>query len=176
MDSKDYSNIKSKECVGKTIKQLRIANGLDQYNFAKRIKSTVSALSNWENGRNYPKDDYLYRISKAFNVSIEYIKYKEADNMNTVKKIKEVRTYIDGDLYYFRKTYLEDTISLRDLEELLYGETSLDQGYLQHLLENATANVTKAKENFSKEIDYHKKKIQMYEAKLSELNKISFIN
>ncbi|HCW7666450.1 TPA: helix-turn-helix transcriptional regulator, partial [Staphylococcus aureus] len=87
--------MRSQESVGAIIKQIRIANGLDQYNFAKRIKSTVSALSNWENGRNYPKDDYLIRISKEFNINTDYIMYETSERvLKAVEKLKR-ETEID---------------------------------------------------------------------------------
>ncbi|WP_436860181.1 helix-turn-helix domain-containing protein [Staphylococcus caeli] len=90
--------MRSQESVGNIIKQIRIVNGLDQFNFAKTINSTVSALSNWENGRNYPKDDYLLRISKEFNIPIDYILYETSERV--LKAIEKLKSETDIDPKY----------------------------------------------------------------------------
>ena len=53
--------MKKKEDIilGKRIKDIRINLNYDQKRFAKEIGATVSALSNWENGRNKPWKNYL---------------------------------------------------------------------------------------------------------------------
>ncbi|MDQ7113916.1 hypothetical protein [Staphylococcus simulans] len=97
------------------------------------------------------------------------------NKMDIIEKIREIRKNCDGDLDYFRRYYLKDSISLYTLEELLYGEIALDNEYLQHLLDNAICSINKLKKKLGSEIDNHKEMIQGCENKLSELNNISFI-
>ena len=58
-------NSKKKEDIilGNRIKDIRISLNYDQKSFAKEIGATVSALSNWENGRNKPNMEKLSNIS-----------------------------------------------------------------------------------------------------------------
>lgn len=59
--------------IGQRIKDIRSNLNMDQKTFASNLKATVSALSNWENGRNKPNDIMLRRIAKLGNVSIIYL-------------------------------------------------------------------------------------------------------
>ncbi|MGH1803398.1 helix-turn-helix domain-containing protein [Enterococcus gallinarum] len=59
--------------IGQRIKDIRSNLNMDQKTFANKIEATVSALSNWENGRNKPNDIMLRRIAKIGNVSLIYL-------------------------------------------------------------------------------------------------------
>lgn len=56
--------------LGKKIKAIRSNLNQDQKTFADSIGATVSALSNWENGRNKPNDIMLQKIAKIGNISV----------------------------------------------------------------------------------------------------------
>lgn len=57
--------------LGKRIKEIRVNLKQDQKTFSEKIGSTVSALSNWENGRNKPNDIMLAEIAKQGNTTVE---------------------------------------------------------------------------------------------------------
>lgn len=59
--------------IGQRIKDIRSNLNMDQKTFANKLKATVSALSNWENGRNKPNDIMLRRIAELGNVSVAYL-------------------------------------------------------------------------------------------------------
>lgn len=65
--------MKKKEDItlGKRIRLIRNNLDLDQKEFADRIQSTVSALSNWENGRNKPKTKTLQLIADEGNITLD---------------------------------------------------------------------------------------------------------
>lgn len=56
--------------LGLRIKLIRSELGMDQKEFSELIGSTVSALSNWENGRNRPRLDMIKKI--AYEGEIDY--------------------------------------------------------------------------------------------------------
>lgn len=63
--------------VGKRIRDIRLSYQMNQKEFAKKIGTTVSALSNWENGRNQPKMDSAASIAKLGAISVEELYYGE---------------------------------------------------------------------------------------------------
>lgn len=69
--------MKKKEDIilGNRIKDIRIRLNYDQKRFAKEIGATVSALSNWENGRNKPNMEKLSNIAKIGNTTVEELLY-----------------------------------------------------------------------------------------------------
>lgn len=83
--------------LGQRIKDIRRSLELDQKSFADKIKSTVSALSNWENGRNKPNDLMLKRISDLGNISINELLY--GPHKAFVKEVFTEAILEQGDLY-----------------------------------------------------------------------------
>ena len=61
--------------IGNRIKNIRTSLELDQKQFAKKINATVSALSNWENGRNKPNMEKLSSIAKLGNITVNELLY-----------------------------------------------------------------------------------------------------
>jgi DNA-binding protein len=84
--------------LGNRIKTIRLSLELDQKQFAKKINATVSALSNWENGRNKPNMEKLSNISKLGNISLDNLlngtieEKKEYASSYLKKRIKELST------------------------------------------------------------------------------------
>ena len=69
--------------LGNRIKEIRIKLNYDQKRFAKEIGATVSALSNWENGRNKPNMDRLIKIAQLGNISVtELLERNDAEKYN----------------------------------------------------------------------------------------------
>lgn len=60
-------------CLNSTIRQLRIAHGLSQVEFAKLIGVTKQCISNWENDNVLPSIEMLVKIADLFQVSTEYL-------------------------------------------------------------------------------------------------------
>lgn len=54
------------------IKQLRISQGLNQTEFAKRLFVTPGAVSQWEKGRTAPDTARLIAIAKEFSIPLDY--------------------------------------------------------------------------------------------------------
>lgn len=56
--------------IGKKIKAIRLNNGLNQTDFAKRVCITQSHLSSIENGRDYPSKAVICLIELKFGVDM----------------------------------------------------------------------------------------------------------
>ena len=61
--------------IGNRIKNIRISLEMDQKDFSNLIGSKVSALSNWENGRNKPNMEKLTKIANIGNTTVEELLY-----------------------------------------------------------------------------------------------------
>lgn len=77
--------------LGQRIKDIRAGLKMNQKSFSKKIGATVSALSNWENGRNKPNDIMLREIAQLGNVSVNYLLNGE-ENITTKKLIKQIES------------------------------------------------------------------------------------
>lgn len=56
-----------------SIKQLRMARGLNQVELAKKLSVTKQTVSNWENDNIQPSIEMLKKIADFFNVSTDYV-------------------------------------------------------------------------------------------------------
>lgn len=79
--------------IGKRIKDIRSSLNLGQKAFATKIEATVSALSNWENGRNKPNDIMIRRIASLGNVSIDYLLHGRQDLAGNEMEVSELSYY-----------------------------------------------------------------------------------
>ncbi len=59
--------------IGQTIRLLREKHGFKQINLANALQVSPQAVSKWERGANLPDIDQLLKISKLFNVSVDYL-------------------------------------------------------------------------------------------------------
>lgn len=55
------------------LRKLRVENGLSQNELAKKISTSRSNIANYENNKNYPSIDMVYKLSRFFNCSIDYL-------------------------------------------------------------------------------------------------------
>lgn len=55
------------------IKELRMAHGMTQVDFAKKLSVTKQTVSNWENNNIQPSIDMLIKISDYFNTTTDYL-------------------------------------------------------------------------------------------------------
>lgn len=70
--------------LGHRIKNLRISLGMNQKQFSDSLKTKVSTLSNWENGRNKPNMEKLSKIAELANISIEELLYGTNEERLTI--------------------------------------------------------------------------------------------
>ena len=59
--------------LNENIKNLRVAQGLNQVEFAKILCVTKQCVSNWENDNVVPSIDMLCKIADFFEVSTDYL-------------------------------------------------------------------------------------------------------
>ncbi|EGO6149791.1 helix-turn-helix transcriptional regulator, partial [Enterococcus faecalis] len=85
--------------IGEKIKIARNNKDFTQEELANQLNVSRTAVSNWENGRNYPDLKILIQISDTLNISIdkllkddlEFIKKIESDS-EELKELKERET------------------------------------------------------------------------------------
>lgn len=71
--------------IGKRIKEIRASLKMKQKEFAYKIGATVSALSNWENGRNKPNDIMAKAIADLGNITVNELLHGNKEDF--IKKI-----------------------------------------------------------------------------------------
>lgn len=59
--------------IGNKLKELRMAHGMNQVEFAKVLSVTKQTVSNWENNNIQPSIDMLIKIADFFSVSTDYL-------------------------------------------------------------------------------------------------------
>ena len=62
-----------KQIFAKRLKMLRISEDMYQKDLAEILNVTLSSISIWERGINYPEVEKLIEIAEFFNVSIDYL-------------------------------------------------------------------------------------------------------
>lgn len=76
----------------RNIKQLRMAKGISQTQFAATLKTTQSAVAMWEAGTRSPVADKLPEIAKALDCTIDALfsaEEKEAEYHGRLEKYAE---------------------------------------------------------------------------------------
>ena len=61
------------ETFCKRVKELRIECGWTQKEVAEKLKTTTSAVCDWEKGRTQPDLEMLVALATLFNVSVDYL-------------------------------------------------------------------------------------------------------
>lgn len=59
--------------LGIRIKELRLEKGLNQEELGKIFHVKKAAVSKWENGNNSPDEETIIKLSKYFDVSLDYL-------------------------------------------------------------------------------------------------------
>ncbi|MBO5356453.1 MAG: helix-turn-helix transcriptional regulator [Clostridia bacterium] len=78
-----------KYSLNENIKALRIASGLNQVQFAKRLGVTKQCVSNWENDNVLPSIEMLIQIADFFHVSTDYLLGRSEINSINVDGLTE---------------------------------------------------------------------------------------
>ncbi|MCJ1776335.1 helix-turn-helix domain-containing protein [Mammaliicoccus sciuri] len=112
--------------LGNLIRTIRTKNNLDQKSFSKSIGSTVSALSNWENGRNYPKTEYLEKISRLYSVPLSYLTKSTKERITEIVNELENETnrYEEYKVLYdvaFKFKLIDDITALIEERQVTFG-------------------------------------------------------
>ena len=75
------------EIIAKNITRLRKKNGITQQELGTTLGISNRAVSNWEMGISTPTIDNLFRLSKIFNVPMEYF-FEDADDDSAMEDRK----------------------------------------------------------------------------------------
>ena len=76
--------------IGKSIKRLRIKNGLTQQQLADYLNVSMQTISRWETSVTFPDVFMLPTLSKLFNVTVDYL----LNNGGKVMKAIESRRFL----------------------------------------------------------------------------------
>lgn len=104
--------------IGKNIETLRTSKGLKQDEFASQLNTSRPTVSNWEQGKNPPTTDQLYRIAEVFKVSI--------DELLGLKKSKKIMVVVDSSILCRRPRIL-DEMKEREIQYICITDTVLSE-------------------------------------------------
>ena len=96
--------------LNENIKRLRIAQGLNQVEFAKILCVTKQCVSNWENDNVVPSIDMLCKIADFFGVSTDYLLGKSD------KRVIEVSSLTDEQIAHIT-SLIDDLTRLNKMKE-----------------------------------------------------------
>jgi transcriptional regulator with XRE-family HTH domain len=71
------NNRSTKLSLGKKIAELRKEKGLSQDELGEKIECDGRQISRWENNKITPSIDILEKISRFFNISLDYLVFEE---------------------------------------------------------------------------------------------------
>lgn len=151
--------------LGQRIKNIRASLKMNQKTFSKRIGSTVSALSNWENGRNKPNDIMIREIASLGAVSVNYLLTGESDSK--IKLLNDIES-LEKEIEYQNSEISEIQSKINDINNKL--EKSSTNKETELLLENELEGLTKTKLNLLNLKDFNKNDLKKQKDKLSKLN------
>lgn len=69
----DLSKFADMQTIGGRIEYLQIKNGLTSKMFAKKISCAEPSVVSWKSSRSYPTEHFIVKISKEFNVTVDFI-------------------------------------------------------------------------------------------------------
>ena len=75
--------------LNERVKQLRVARGINQVEFAKALGVSKQCVSNWENDNVMPSVEMLCKIADYFLVSTDYLLGRASDRLINVSELTE---------------------------------------------------------------------------------------
>lgn len=88
--------------LGKRIKSLREDRRLNQVELSKMLNISNTTLSQYETGQRVPSDEVKIKISKIFDVSLDYLlgvtDVKNNEDIKTIAAHKEGETFSEDEL------------------------------------------------------------------------------
>lgn len=61
------------QTTGQRLRTFRKKNNLTRFELAERIDCHPTAIHNWEEDKRIPRSDFLYKLSKLYGVSMEFL-------------------------------------------------------------------------------------------------------
>ena len=90
--------------LNEKIKELRLLNGFNQVELAKRLGLTKQTISNWENNNIQPSIEMLEALADLFSVSTDYLLGRENNReLNSTGLTNEQLNHIQQIINDFRK-------------------------------------------------------------------------
>ena len=78
-----------KNTLCENIKQLRLQNGMNQVEFAKKMCVTKQCISNWENDNVLPSVEMLVKMADFFQVSTDFLLGRSSSSSISVDELTE---------------------------------------------------------------------------------------
>lgn len=75
--------------LNENIKKLRIQNGLNQVELAKRLNVSKQCVSNWENDNVLPSITMLTQLADFFHVSTDFLLGRESESVLNLDGLSE---------------------------------------------------------------------------------------
>lgn len=135
------------EKIGKTIKEIRIKDGLSQEKFAEKYHVTYQAVSKWENGKNIPDLSILQAICQDYNLSLDELLGKKQTFKNKRRKIIGViillLVVIIGSIIFVLKKHSSDDFEFQTIQSTcqdfdLYGSIAFNKNKSSIYIDNIT--------------------------------------
>ena len=116
------------------LKELRERYKLSQVELAKKLNLSPSTIGMWESGRNKPEFDTIIKLSKIFNVSVNYLMgineeddiinvpvYSTVITLSELKQIKDTNEFRSYKAHHKNCGYIGFKISDDMLEPFFYS-------------------------------------------------------
>lgn len=99
---------------GEKIQKLRKEAGLSQEEFAEQLGVSRQAVSKWERDNGYPETEKIVRMSKMFNVSLDYLlNDEEKSELNSdADGIYVSREMANGFLFYQKRKLMKIALAV----------------------------------------------------------------
>jgi len=101
---------------GEKIQKLRKEAGISQEELSFQLKVSRQAISKWENDNGYPETEKIIKMSKIFNVTIDYLlnddENKKADTLTEESGIYISHEKADGFMFYQMSRYRKIGLSI----------------------------------------------------------------
>ena len=118
-----------------SIKRLRAARGLSQYDISKSLGVSQPTVAGWERGRTEPSNDMLRRLARYFGVTTDYLLGNETAGANgSDKRFTEAEADI---LMGYREL---DEEGRRTLVNVLNALRTVNQGVGAHTTRRTVVN------------------------------------
>ena len=99
--------------MGRSIKNIRITNGLTMEELGARLKTSKASVNNWEKGVNLPNKQRLKKIAELGGITVNELLYGDMKNF--------ISSYFDKKIFEYKEKY----------EDSFYGSMLNDSEYIQ---------------------------------------------
>lgn len=111
--------------AGKRLQLLRIENDVQQKDLAKFLNVSAGTVAHYEHGRRMVAGYTIYRLSKFFDVSTDYLLMKSDERRNNVvEKVVYREEYNDPDIRMIARSIKdqEEAEKLRQVAEAMFPQ------------------------------------------------------